>query len=302
MQLVLRFRNVLPTMVVEELDGIVATIRAFFGVEHKEDGTHGDLHADSITLKGNPIEMPLPNLGPTYVANPTITAPSTTTGEAYAALRIGSSSPYTRVMNDTQSTYLSNNLYVSGGVWNGDDADFYGSNLILQPAYGRLLLNSSPPGANPRTISTILRIEPTGAIMERGRATPLGEWINVPYSAANFTANAGTWNVEAGDQKTFSYTLIGKTLIIVVHIEVSTLSASPTSLFIKIPGGFLSATNTRNLCHMYLAGDATGTWQIGVMYASIGSNVIAVVKVASTAMPNACANVYVMGQIVLEIQ
>ena len=50
MQLVLRFRNVLPTMVVEELDGIVATIRAFFGVQHKEDGTHGNLTADSITV------------------------------------------------------------------------------------------------------------------------------------------------------------------------------------------------------------------------------------------------------------
>ena len=55
MKLALKFRDVLPVMVREELDQVVATVRAFFGVQHKEDGSHGDLTCDSLVVNGVPI-------------------------------------------------------------------------------------------------------------------------------------------------------------------------------------------------------------------------------------------------------
>lgn len=55
MQLVLKFRHMLPEIVRQELDNLVATIVAFWGVEHKPDGTHSNIHADSVTIKGVPI-------------------------------------------------------------------------------------------------------------------------------------------------------------------------------------------------------------------------------------------------------
>jgi len=54
-QLALKFRNMLPNVVREELDNLVATIVAFWNVEHNADGSHGDIHADSITINGKPI-------------------------------------------------------------------------------------------------------------------------------------------------------------------------------------------------------------------------------------------------------
>ena len=55
MQLALKFRNMLPTVVREELDSLVATISGFWDVEHKANGSHGDIHVDSITVGGIPI-------------------------------------------------------------------------------------------------------------------------------------------------------------------------------------------------------------------------------------------------------
>jgi hypothetical protein len=54
-QLALKFRNMLPNVVREELDGLVAVISAFFAVEHNPDGTHGNITATSITIGGLPV-------------------------------------------------------------------------------------------------------------------------------------------------------------------------------------------------------------------------------------------------------
>jgi hypothetical protein len=54
-QLALKFRNMLPNIVREELDSLVAIISAFWSKEHNPDGTHGAIHADSITIGGVPV-------------------------------------------------------------------------------------------------------------------------------------------------------------------------------------------------------------------------------------------------------
>lgn len=48
----LRFRSQLPGIVAAELESLVATLRGFLGLEHNDDGTHGDVTADSLTLQG----------------------------------------------------------------------------------------------------------------------------------------------------------------------------------------------------------------------------------------------------------
>jgi hypothetical protein len=54
-QLVLKFRNMLPTVIREELDSLVASINGFWAVEHNPDGTHRDIHASSVTINGVPV-------------------------------------------------------------------------------------------------------------------------------------------------------------------------------------------------------------------------------------------------------
>jgi hypothetical protein len=72
-------------------------------------------------------------------------------------------------------------------------------------------------------------------LYEKQRTTPLGHWKTYPYSAGNFTANTGTWTVEAGDVTNLTYMLIGKTLFVDFNLLGTSVSGSPTQLRILIP-------------------------------------------------------------------
>jgi len=79
----------------------------------------------------------------------------------------------------------------------------------------------------------------SGAIIERGRGVALGEWINVPFSAGDFTGNgAMTWTVASGDVLFNMYTLIGKTMIWILQLDTTSVGGTPnTQLLATVPGG-----------------------------------------------------------------
>lgn len=64
-------------------------------------------------------------------------------------------------------------------------------------------------------------------------------WSSVAFSAGNFTGNVlGTWTVASGDQASFRYVEIGKTMIVSVLINTSTVGGTPDSeLRITVPNG-----------------------------------------------------------------
>jgi len=73
------------------------------------------------------------------------------------------------------------------------------------------------------------------AFYERGRVEGLGEWIDVPFSAGDFTADVGTWTVGSGNVGLNRYTLIGKTAIWAIQINAATLAGSPVHLLVALP-------------------------------------------------------------------
>jgi hypothetical protein len=79
---------------------------------------------------------------------------------------------------------------------------------------------------------------PSGGVTELGRSAAMGYGINVAYSAANFTAGAGAWTVDAGDQVILRYTLVGKTMLLMFYLNTTSVSVATNELRIKIPGGF----------------------------------------------------------------
>ena len=144
----------------------------------------------------------------------------------------------------------------------------------------------------------------TGSIIERGRATALGEWIAVTFAAGNFTSSSGTWVVASGDQITFAYTLIGKTITIVFDISTSTVTGSPSELRITIPGSFTANRVTNNFC-FGIGGDGfitaadvsvavAGTYIKIRRYGTVATNF--------SAWPNGTDNVRTAGQITFEVQ
>lgn len=72
-------------------------------------------------------------------------------------------------------------------------------------------------------------------VYEKGRPTPIGHWLDVPYSAANFSAPGATWTVASSSVLSFAYTLIGKTMIVTLQLNATSLSAAVGDLQITLP-------------------------------------------------------------------
>ena len=70
-------------------------------------------------------------------------------------------------------------------------------------------------------------------------------WVDVPYSASNFTASgAMTWTVDAGDQLLFRYAISGKVGLILFDISNTTVGGTPgTHLDILLPVAVAPASN-----------------------------------------------------------
>jgi len=82
-------------------------------------------------------------------------------------------------------------------------------------------------------------------IYEKGRGTPVGHWINVPYSAGLFSAaGGGTWTVEAGDYIYFSYSVVGKTMLVKFAVGATTIAGTVTALLVTMPGGYSTTDST----------------------------------------------------------
>src|SRR4030095_114173 len=74
-------------------------------------------------------------------------------------------------------------------------------------------------------------------LYEKQRTTPIGHWIDVPFNAANFTCDVGTWMVTAGNVYCYQYAFIGKSVLLFLLIDSSTRSSTPSNLFVLFPSG-----------------------------------------------------------------
>jgi len=72
-------------------------------------------------------------------------------------------------------------------------------------------------------------------ISEKQRTTPMGHWIAVPFNATNFTTQAGTWTVAAGNVAVNRYTLIGKTVIWTCCITGSSVTGVTGGVYVALP-------------------------------------------------------------------
>jgi len=118
-------------------------------------------------------------------------------------------------------------------------------------------------------------IEAFADIFEKQRATALGHWIDVPYSAANFTTNVGTWTVEAADLATHAYCLIGKTLLVSVYINGSSVAGSPTELRVAWPPPGQGRSYQQQPFFFF---DGSGSYQVGAAQTVPAGTTVALLK------------------------
>lgn len=88
-------------------------------------------------------------------------------------------------------------------------------------------------------------------LSERARAVRIGEWTQVAFAAGNFTGSGTlTWTLQAGDQTVLAYRVTGKTLRVSWYlVATSTGGAASFALKIAIPGGFVAARRTMGFHH-----------------------------------------------------
>jgi hypothetical protein len=129
-----------------------------------------------------------------------------------------------------------------------------------------------------------------------------GDYIDVAYSAGNFTTTGGsgtTWTVDSGDQKTYSYYLSGRNLTVVVYLDTTSISSSSAiQLFVAIPNSFTANRLTQVNSIAFDNGAATTAYN---RVFSVGSTTIEIGRLDLAAWANSTNNTYVRVEITFPV-
>jgi hypothetical protein len=82
-------------------------------------------------------------------------------------------------------------------------------------------------------------------------------WTQLEFNAANFAASGSmTWTVDGGDQLTYAYTIVGKTITLSIVLASTTTGGSASSeLHVALPPGVAVMRTMANL--MFLSDGAS---------------------------------------------
>jgi hypothetical protein len=129
-----------------------------------------------------------------------------------------------------------------------------------------------------------------------------GDFIDVAYSAGNFTTTGGsgtTWTVDSGDQKTYAYYLSGRSLTVVAYLDVTSVSSSSAiQLFVAIPNSFVANRLTQVNSIAFDNGAVTTAYN---RVFSVGSTTIEIGRLDLAAWANSTNNTYVRVEITFPV-
>jgi hypothetical protein len=304
-------RNGLTAESIESaLRRIVAAVTAGFAREHREDGTHTDVTADTIDVAGTAaIGDDATVTGDLTVANETIVLSETTSGGTVTGANgPGIDFDGTGVSGGRWAVIASDdNLAESLGFY--DTANAVEAIKLYRISADTYALCPSEDGVATVTLGVggfgsdpVFDEVRAFRHFEGAGSVAMGEWNAVAFNAANFTASAGTWTVASGDQIVFKYTLLGKTMTVNFRIDTSSVSATPAQLRIAIPGGFTAASDAYNGGLIYQDAGG-GFFGGGSIFVVSGGTTIGLQEVFGTSSwAVATDTTYVAGQITFEVQ
>lgn len=322
----LTFAEMLSNSTREELQQMLALFEGYLRVQHKDDGSHSDITADSITVTddapGATGDVTADGDG-TFGGN--VTAQSGTAAakavlgqlsgiiasdvikygvllggetEGWAIYARPSGSPGTDG-NELRIYDLKEQLGTAQSVIRIVHEAASSRYLLGIESGAALAIGEDASGKRIAELNVVQVLASTG-YKERGRSAFLGEWTTPAYSAGNFTASSGLWTVDSGDVTTYAYTMDGKTMRLMLYIENTDVSATPATLSVAIPGGFTAAKQKRVPCIVANAGTA----QIGMLEVTAGGTVVNIYSDinGTTWTTTAGDNTNVNGEIFFEVQ
>lgn len=303
-----------------EFEGLIAKLRRFLLQEHKEDGTHAAINADSIVLVkdnvtgatgdidgGGEINMTGPDKsqlgGNLRVARVLDAQVEIGTGLGTASGNDGMIGPGIDI-NPNQFNNAPNIRWVTAlgtfrelrTLWSHggtiadcplqirDDTVLGG--YAVMPGKGttpfkNVFLGSNTDAGNAGYWTGILGKQ----FFRPEYASAQGEWTDEAYAAGNFTANGGTWTPPgAGSQVAYTYSVVGKQLTVSWAIGGTAVSAGVNYLQLAIPNGYVAAKDMRG-CH--IAQD-NGAAQVAALCRVVGAGTVIILY--STAGAGAWTN------------
>jgi hypothetical protein len=114
--------------------------------------------------------------------------------------------------------------------------------------------------ATPLSLDRLGNAKVGADLYEKGRVTPIGHWIDVPFSAADFsTPTAGATFVVTG-VAVFAYALVGKTAMLALVIGgTATITGAPVRLRVQLPAALVPNRTGQGQPFTYYAGGVPGT-------------------------------------------
>jgi hypothetical protein len=236
--------------VAKELRQYYALTEGYLSVEHKDSGAHAAVTADSVTVAGaGTFGAGLTAFSGVTLQESGFRSASFLGDPSCAGVLVGGASAGLFLeLRAAVSPYTSGNEIALWSLGYSTVKPILrfgsigGTLTMLDGGSG----SSIDLGSTLDPIANVVATDVMGVngLKERSRSAYLGEWTTVTYSSGNFTTNAGTWTVASGDQTTYSYSLIGKTLLLNLAIETTTVSGAPAQLRVALPAGLTAAKTT----------------------------------------------------------
>lgn len=156
-------------------------------------------------------------------------------------------------------------------------------------------INNVTSGITPLAAGTGVATYQYDSVTDRWRliAHNQGSAIDIAYDAGNFTASAGTWTVDVGDQVTLAYTVRDRRILLSFYIQASTTSNS-AAVRITLPNSYTGLVAERSLIQAF--DGAAGAAGLALI-AAAGTYVEMYKDAASTNFAAQVATLYVIGQV-----
>lgn len=140
-------------------------------------------------------------------------------------------------------------------------------------------------------------------LTERSRSAKIGEWTDVAFAAGNFSGSGTqTWTLTSGDQLSYRYMAIGKTLWILFDLETTSVGGvADVDLRLALPAGFTTASVSITGNFLYIDNGAAS--DIGyVRISGVGQSYIQLRKRDSSNWTASVNNTSAIGTVMLEVQ
>jgi hypothetical protein len=301
----------------QQLEQFVSYVLGYLSGQHKDDGSHSAVTADSLVTGTLSVGAPAA-LGQGNVTGDLIP----TTDDAQSLGVQQAAAPYTRKY--WQRLYLGSALHMGKGsaagvlvpawtatlgnvnqTWQanavtGQSISFNNVNSALLMRIGGGVTVGGTFVVDSGVNIPLLQAGDaafTNGLFERGRNVRLGIWTTF---AGTYAAATGTWTLGTGTETTLQYMLVGKSLFLQIRLDGMSNSNATATLSLTLPASLVSNKKVDGVLFTEYTG--SGGAEIIRAEAAAGGTTLVLARLGGGNFPANTNTLYIYGCLLLEVQ